>query len=168
MDHIITFSFLSLFSLPDAFFHSPTNCRSLHRVIGTLPYALPHTNLVLILLIVCIQDFCIYSKKEGSFPPELRLKFISSHRFTSLHLRTFIPSLYFVLPTPFALSHCSEPPSHTILHPSILHPETISLLQNRTLQHHIGFTLRSPISTDFCRILGISPGCPACSELVQL
>ena len=53
-DHIVTFPFLSLFSLPDAFFHGPTNRRSLHRAIRTLPYVSPHTNLVLILLIVCI------------------------------------------------------------------------------------------------------------------
>ena len=48
------FSFLSLFSLPNAFFHGPTNCRSLQCAIGTLPYASLHMNLVLILLIVCI------------------------------------------------------------------------------------------------------------------
>ena len=53
-DHIVTFPFLSLFSLPDAFFRGLTNCRSSHRAIGTLPYVSPHTNLVLVLLIVCI------------------------------------------------------------------------------------------------------------------
>ena len=76
--------------------------------------------------------------------------------FTPSHLCTFALSLYFILPTPFALSHCSEPPSHTISHSSILHQETISLLQNRTSQNHIGYMLRSPISTDLCRILGTS------------
>ena len=53
-DHIVTFPFLSLFSLPNAVFHSPTNRRSSHHAIRTLPYASLHTNLVLILLIVCI------------------------------------------------------------------------------------------------------------------
>ena len=57
----------------------------------------------------------------------------------------FAPSLYLVLPTPFTLSHCSEPPYRTISHPSTLRPEIISLLQNHTPQHHIGFALRSPI-----------------------
>ena len=95
-------------------------------------------------------------RKRRKFSPEFRLKFVSSHCFTSLCLCTFTPSLYFVLPTPFALLHHSEPPSCTISHPLILHLETISLLQNRTPQNHIGFTLRSPISTDLCHILGIS------------
>ena len=103
------------------------------------------------------KTFCIYSEKEGSFLPELRLKFTLSHRFApSLHLCTFAPLLYLILPTPFALSHRSEPPSRTTLHSLILHQETISLLQNHTPQNHIGFTLRSPISTDLCRILGTS------------
>ena len=53
-DHIVTFPFLSLFSLPDTFFHSLTNRRSSHHTIGTLPYVSPHTNLVLVLLIICI------------------------------------------------------------------------------------------------------------------
>ena len=53
-DHIVTFSFLSLFSLPNAVFHGPTNRRSSHHAIGTLPYTSPHTNLVLVLLIICI------------------------------------------------------------------------------------------------------------------
>ena len=54
MDHIVTFPIFSFFSLPDAFFRSPTNRRTSHRTIGTLPYVSPHTNLVLILLIICI------------------------------------------------------------------------------------------------------------------
>ena len=90
------------------------------------------------------KTFVSTPKKKEVLPPELRLKFVSSHCFTSPHLRTFVPSLYFVLLPPFTLSHRSEPLSCTILHSLILHRETISLLQNRTPQNHIGFTLRSP------------------------
>ena len=78
------FPFLVSSLLPNAFFHGPTNHRSSHHTIGTLPYVLLHLNLILVLLIICIQDFCIYSKKEGSFPPELRLKLVLSHCFTLL------------------------------------------------------------------------------------
>ena len=48
------FPFLVSFLLPDASFCGPTNHRSLHCVIGTLPYISLHPNLVLALLIVCI------------------------------------------------------------------------------------------------------------------
>ena len=89
-------------------------------------------NLVLVLLIICIQDFCIYSEKQGSFPPELRLKFVLSHCFAWLCPRTFIPSLYLILLTPFALSHHTKPLSRITLHSLILRQETISLLQNHT------------------------------------
>ena len=51
---LLHFPFLVSSLLPDASFCSPTNCRSSHHVIGTLPYTSPHTNLVLVLLIVCI------------------------------------------------------------------------------------------------------------------
>ena len=51
MDHIVIFSFLSLFH---TFCGGLTNHRSSHSMIRTLPYVSPHTNLVLILLIVCI------------------------------------------------------------------------------------------------------------------
>ena len=95
------------------------------------------------------KTFVSTPKKKEVFPPEFRLKFFLSHRFTPLRLRTFASSLYFALPTPFALSHRSEPSYHTISHPSTLRPEIISLLQNRTPQHHIGFALRSPISLIF-------------------
>ena len=74
----------------------------------------------------------------------------------SLH-SILAPLLYLVLPTPFTLSHRSKPPSCTTSHSLILRQETISLIQNHTPQNHIGFTLRSPISTDLCRILGTSP-----------
>ena len=50
----LCFPFLVSSLLPNAFFPGPTNRGSSHHAIGTLPYALPHTNLVLILLIVCI------------------------------------------------------------------------------------------------------------------
>ena len=114
---------------------------------------LHHTrNLCSFYLSFVFKTFVSTPKKKEVFPPELRLKFVLSHHFASLHLCTFIPSLYFILPTPFTLSHCSEPPSCTISHSSILHQETISLLQNCTPQNHIGYTLRSPISTDLCHI----------------
>ena len=138
------FPFLVSSLLPNAFFRGLTNHRSSHCAIRTLPYVSLHTDLVLILLIICIQDFCIYSEKEGSFPRELRLKFISSHHFTSLRLRTFVPLLYLILLTPFALLHRTEPLSRTTVHSLILRQETISLLQNCTPQNHIGYTLRSP------------------------
>ena len=140
---LLYFSFLVSSLLPDTSFRSPTNHRWSHHVIGTLPYVSLHMNLVLILLIVSIEDFCIYSKKEGSFPQKLRLKlkFVSSYHFTLLRLA---PSLHFALSTPFALSHCTKPLSCTTLHSLILLQETISLLPNRTPQNHIGYTLRSP------------------------
>ena len=40
--------------LPNTSFRGPTDHRSLHCAVGTLPYTLLHTNLVLVLLIVCI------------------------------------------------------------------------------------------------------------------
>ena len=48
------FPFLVSSLLPNAFFRGLTNHRSSHHAIGTLPYVLPHTDLVLILLIICI------------------------------------------------------------------------------------------------------------------
>ena len=55
-DHIVIFSFLSLFSFtqPDMSCRGPADHKSSHCVIRTLPYVSPHMNLVLILLIVCI------------------------------------------------------------------------------------------------------------------
>ena len=138
------FPFLVFSLLPDAFFRGPTNRQSSHHMIRTLPYTSLHTNLVLVYLLFVFKTFVSTPKKKEVFPPELRLKFALSHHFAPLHLRTFAPSLYLVLPTPFALSHRSEPPSRTTLHSLILRQETISLLQNRTPQNHIGFTLRSP------------------------
>ena len=122
------------------------------------PYhTLRHTQtLCSVYLSFVFKTFVSTLKNKEVFPQELRLKFLSSHHFTSLRLHTFVPLLYLVLPTPFALSHRTEPPSCTTSHSLILHQETISLLQNRTPQNHIGFTLRSPIFTDLCRILGTS------------
>ena len=51
---LLHFPFLVSFLLPNASFHSPTNHRSLHHAIRTLLYVSPHTNLVLVLLIICI------------------------------------------------------------------------------------------------------------------
>ena len=132
---LIRFPSLVSFLLPNMYCRGPTNHKSSHHMIGTLPSIFLHTNLVLILLIICIQDFCIYSKKEGSFSPELRLKFISSYHFASLCLS---PLPY------FTLSDYPEPSSHTTSHSLILHQETISLLSNHTPQSHIGYILRSP------------------------
>ena len=53
-DHVVIFSFLSLFPLPDAFCCGLTDHRLSHCTIRTLPYVLLHTNLVLVLLIICI------------------------------------------------------------------------------------------------------------------
>ena len=51
---LLHFPFLVSFCLPGASFRSPTNHRSSHHAIGTLPYTSPHINLVLVLLIICI------------------------------------------------------------------------------------------------------------------
>ena len=85
---------------------------------------------------------CLYLlQKRSKFSPELRLKFVPSYCFTSLHLA---PSLYFTLLTHFALLHHTKPSSRTTSHSLILRQETISLLLNHTPQNHIGHTLRSP------------------------
>ena len=134
-DHVVIFSFLGLFSFTQHILLWPdwsqviaqcnwdlTICFTTHRPCARFTY---HLYLRLLYLL----------QKEQSFSPELRLKFVSSHCFTSLHLA---PSPYFVL------SHHPEPSSHTTLHCLILHQETISLLPNHTPQNHIGHTLRSP------------------------
>ena len=144
MDHIVTFSFLSLFSFTQCILSRPdwsqvitlhdrdlTICFATHKPCAHFTY---HLYLRLLYLL----------QKRRKFSPELWLKFISSHCFTLLCLHTFAPSLYLVLPTPFALSHHTEPPSHTTSHSLILHQETISLLPNCTPQNHIGYTLGSP------------------------
>ena len=51
---LLYFPYLVSSLLSNASFHGPTDHRSSHHAIGTLPYASPHTNLVLVLLIICI------------------------------------------------------------------------------------------------------------------
>ena len=143
-DHIVTFSFLSLFSFTWHILSQPdqsqvvtlcdrdlTICFTTHEPCACFTY---HLYLRLLYLL----------RKIRMFSPELWLKFISSHCFTLLCLCTFTPSLYLILPTCFTLLHRTEPPSCTTSHSLILCQETISLLPNRTPQNHIGHTLRSP------------------------
>ena len=131
-----------------------------HRTVRSGPYHMFRCTRTLcsFYLSIVFKTFVSTLKKKEVFPPEFRPKFVSSHRFTSLRLRTFAPSYHLILPKPFAVSHRPEPLSRTTSHSLILRQETISLLQNRTPQDRIGFTLRSPIFTDLCRILGTSPG----------
>ena len=100
------------------------------------------------------KTFVSTPKKKEVFPQNSDL---SSSRLIVSLCSIFAPSLYLILLKPFAVSHRPEPPSRITSHSLILCQETISLLQNCTPQNHIGFTLRSPISTDLCRILGTSP-----------
>ena len=51
---LLYFPFLVSSLLPDASFCSPTDHKSSHCMVRTLPYVSPHTNLVFVLLIVCI------------------------------------------------------------------------------------------------------------------
>ena len=111
------------------------------RTVQSGPYYMFHHTRTLCSSYLSFVFILYLLRKRRKFSPELRLKFVSSHCFTSLCLA---PSLYLVLSTHFTLSHCTEPPSHTTLHSLILHQETISLLSNRTPQNHIGYTLRSP------------------------
>ena len=138
---LLHFPFLVSSLLPDASFRGPTNHRSSHRTMGTLPYASLHTNLVLILLIVVFKTFVSTPKNKEVFPQNSDL---SSSCLIVLLCSVFAPSLYLVLLKPFALLHCPKPPSCTTSHSLTLRQETISLLLNRTPQNHIGYTLRSP------------------------
>ena len=57
-------------------------------------------------LSIVFKTFVSTPKKKEVFPPELRLKFVSSHRSASLHLLTFAPShlrpiSYFQNPSPY-------------------------------------------------------------------
>ena len=141
MDHVVIFTFLSLFPFTRRILSQPdqsqvvapcdqdlTICFAAHKPCACFTYRL-YLRLLYLL------------RKTRKFSTELRLEFISSHHFASLHLA---PSLYLVLSTHFTLSHCTEPPSHTTSHSLILHQETILLLLNCTPQNHIGYTLRSP------------------------
>ena len=141
--HYIFLSYSLLFYPMHSFVVRPiADCRTTRSG----PYHMLHCTQALcsFYLSFVFKTFVSTSKKKEVFPPELRLKFISSHHFALLCLCTFVPSLYLILLTLFALSHHSKPPSHIISHSLILHQETISLLQNHTPQSHIGYTLRSP------------------------
>ena len=132
MDHIVTFSFLSLFSFTWHILSQPDQSQVVALCDQDLPicFAAPEP---------CAHfTYCLYLRllyllwKTRKFSPELRLKFVSSHHFVLLHLHTFTPLLYLELLTPFVLSHHTEPPSHTTSHSLILHQETISLTPLRT------------------------------------
>ena len=131
MDHIVTFSFLSLFSFTQRIPPRPdqsqvvapcdwdlTICFAAHEPCARFTY---HLHLRLLYLL----------QKTRKFSPELRLKFISSHHFASLHHHTF------------ALSHTSNtlhlitPYQTSVSHSLILCQETISLLPNHTPPHRI-------------------------------
>ena len=89
---------------------------------------------------MAVRLLYLLRKRRKFFPQNSDL---SSLCLIVLLCSAFAPSLYFVLLTPFTLSHRSEPPSRATSYSLRLHQETISLLQNCTPQNHIGFTLRS-------------------------
>ena len=93
-------------------------------------------------------------RKRRKFSP--RTQTLSSSRLIISLRSVFAPLHHLILPKPFTVSHRPQSPSRTTSRSLILHQETISLLQNRTPQNHIGFTLRSPIFADLCCILGTS------------
>ena len=157
-DHVVPFSFLSFFSIIRRVLSWPNQSQVITLCDWDLTIRFAtHEPCAHFTYRLYLRLLYLLQKNKGSFPPELRLKFVSSHRSALLRLRTFAPSPYLILPKPFAVSHHPEPPSRTTSHSLILRQETISLLQNCTPQNHIGFTLRSPIFTDLCRILGTSP-----------
>ena len=142
MDHIVTFSFLSLFSFTWCSLSRPdwswvialhdrdlTICFATHEPCAHFTYHLYLRPLYLL-------------QKRRKFSPELRLKFISSRLIVSLCF-AFAPLLYLVLLTPFALLRHTEPSPCTTPHPLILCQKISSLLPDRTPRSHIGFTLRS-------------------------
>ena len=110
-DHIVIFSFLSLFSFTRCILLRPnrsqvvtpcdrdlTICFTTHEPCACFTY---HLYLRLLYLLW----------KTRKFSPELRLKFILSHHFTSLHLHTFSISrtpdtLCFIAPYQTSISHC--------------------------------------------------------------
>ena len=51
---VFYFPFLVPFLLPNVYCCSPTDHKSSHHVVGALPSVLPHMDLALILLIICI------------------------------------------------------------------------------------------------------------------
>ena len=100
MDHIVIFSFLSLFSVTRLILLWPNRLQviTLHGQDLTICFAAhePCAHFTYHLYL----RLCIYSEKEGSFSTELRLKFISSHRFAFLRLAP--------LPNQGALSSCLQ------------------------------------------------------------
>ena len=122
-----------------------------HRTVRSGPYHMFRRTrtLCLFYLLFVFKTFVSTLKKKEVFPQNsdlssscliisLRSIFAPSHLCSISYFRN--PSLY-----------------HTTSHSLILCQETISLLPNCTPQNHIGFTLRSPIFADLCRILGTSP-----------
>ena len=89
MDHIVTFSFLSLFSFIRRILLWPDRSQVITPCSQDLTiHFTTHEP--------CARfTYCLYLRllyllqKRRKFSSELRLKFISSHHFTSLHLRTF-------------------------------------------------------------------------------
>ena len=103
---LLYFPFLVPFPLPNVSCCGLTDHKPLQHAVGTLPSVSLHTSLVLIFLIICIWNSCIYSKKEGSFSPELRLKFVPPYHFALLHL----------VPSPISHFQLSSH-YHTVLNP---------------------------------------------------
>ena len=137
-DHVVIFSFLSLFPFTQHILSWPDQSQVVapHDWDLTIHFTAHKpcarfTDHLYLRLSYLLQ-------KTRKFSPEPRLKFISSHCFASLHLTL---SLYLILLTHFALLHCTKPPSRTTSHSLILHQETIPLLLNCTPQNHIGYTL---------------------------
>ena len=64
------FPFLVPFLLPNTSCCGPTDHKPSHHMVRALPSVSPHTNLVLVLLIICLVSIL---KKKEVFPPEFRL-----------------------------------------------------------------------------------------------
>ena len=81
-----------------------------HCTMWSGPYHMCHHTRTLcsFYLSFVFKTFVSTPKKKGSFPPEFRPKFVSSHRFASLRLRTFTPSHL----RTFVPSHTSETLRH--------------------------------------------------------
>ena len=133
-----------------------------HHTMQSGPYhTFRHTQtLCSFYLSFVFKTFVSTPKKKEVFPQNSDLSL--SHLIISLcpvYAPLYLHStLYLQHPSPYRTiaNLCLAPFSHF----STLHWETISLLQNCTPQSHIGYTLRSPISTDLCCILGISTSNP--------
>ena len=107
---LLYFPLLVSFLLPNTFCRGLTDHRSSHRTVRTLPYVSPHNK-------PCARfTYCLYLRplyllrKTRKFSWELRLKFILSHHFASLHLCTFALShtsdtLRFIAPYQTSISH---------------------------------------------------------------